>query len=54
MGISKSGRYLNTERATNSVSDFTLVHADEGKYTQSSRKSDELRLVSRGYGPLKQ
>ncbi len=50
MGTSKSGRYLNTTGAHGSVSDFTLVHSNEGKYTKPSRKDDRLRLVSGGHG----
>ena len=50
MGTSKSGRYLNTKGSGRSVSDFALVHSDEGKYTKPSRKGDRLRLVSGGHG----
>ena len=50
MGTSKNGRYLNTKGSGRSVSDFALVHSDEGKYTKPSRKSDKLRLVSGGHG----
>ena len=50
MGTSKNGRYLNTEGSGRSVSDFALVHSDEGKYTKPSRKGDRLRLVSGGHG----
>ena len=50
MGTSKSGRYLNTKGSGRSVSDFALVHSDEGKYTKPSRKGDKLRLVSGGHG----
>ena len=50
MGTSKNGRYLNTEGSGRSVSDFALVHSDEGKYTKPSRKGDKLRLVSGGHG----
>lgn len=50
MGTSKNGRYLNTEGSGHSVSDFALVHSNEGKYTKPSRKGDRLRLVSGGHG----
>lgn len=50
MGTSKSGRYLNTKGSGRSVSDFALVHSNEGKYTKPSRKGDRLRLVSGGHG----
>ena len=50
MCTSKSGRYLNTKGSGRSVSDFALVHSDEGKYTKPSRKGDRLRLVSGGHG----
>ncbi len=50
MGTSKSGRYLNTKGSGRSVSDFALVHSDEGKYTKPSRKGERLRLVSGGHG----
>ena len=49
MGTSKSGRYLNTKGAKNSVSDFALVHSSEGKYTKPSKSKDVLRLVSGGH-----
>lgn len=50
MGTSKNGRYLNTKGSGRSVSDFALIHSDEGKYTKPSRKGDKLRLVSGGHG----
>ena len=50
MGTSKNGRYLNTKGSGRSVSDFSLVHSNEGTYTKPSRKGDRLRLVSGGHG----
>lgn len=50
MGTSKKGRYMNTNGTGRSVSEFALVHSNEGKYTQPSRKGDRLRLVSGGHG----
>ena len=52
MGTSKNGRYLNTKGSGRSVSDFALVHSNEGKYTKPSRKGDRLRLVSGGHGQM--
>ena len=52
MGTSKSGRYLNTKGSGRGVSDFALVHSDEGKYTKPSRKGERLRLVSGGHGQI--
>ena len=50
MGTGKNGRYLNTNGSGRSVSNFALVHSDEGKYTIPSHKRDRLRLVSGGHG----
>ncbi len=50
MGTSKNGRYLNTNGTGRSVSDFALVHSNEGRYTKPSRKGDRLRLASGGHG----
>lgn len=50
MGTSKNGRYLNTKGSGRSVSDFALVHSNEGKYTKPTRKGERLRLVSGGHG----
>ena len=50
MGTGKSGRYLNTRGSGRSVSDFALVHSNEGLFTQPKRKGDRLRLKSGGHG----
>ena len=50
MGTSKCGRYLNTKGSGRSISDFALVHSNEGKYTMPFRKGERLRLVSGGHG----
>lgn len=50
MGTTKSGRYLNTKGSGRSVSEFALVHSNEGKFTIPSKKKDRLRLVSGGHG----
>lgn len=48
MGTGKCGRYLNAEGSDRIVSDFAVVHSDEGRYT--TRKTDGLQLVSGGHG----
>lgn len=50
MGTSKNGRYMNTKGSGRSVSEFALVHSNEGKYTKPSRKGERLRLASGGHG----
>ncbi len=35
MGTGKSGRYLNTRGSGRSVSDYALVHSNEGTFTYS-------------------
>lgn len=55
MGTSKSGRYLNTKGTGRSVSDFALVHSNEGAFTRSQIRVDgkvktQLRLNSGGHG----
>lgn len=50
MGTGKSGRYLNTRGSARSVSDFALVHSNEGLYTKPMRKGEILRLKSGGHG----
>lgn len=50
MGTSKSGRYLNTKGSGRSVSEFALVHSNEGRYTRPSGKGSRIRLVSGGHG----
>jgi len=49
MGTSKSGRYLNTKGSATSMSDFSVVHSNEGKYTHAG-KNNHIRLVSGGHG----
>lgn len=49
MGTSRSGLYLNTKGAWNTVSNFALVHAVEGKFVQA-QKPRRLRLDSGGHG----
>ena len=50
MGTSKSGRYLNTKGSGRSVSEFALVHSNEGRYTKPSGNGNKIRLVSGGHG----
>ena len=50
MGTSTNGRYLNTKGSARSVSDFALVHSNEGRYTKPSQKGERIRLVSGGHG----
>ena len=57
MGTSKSGRYLNTYGTGRSVSDFSLVHSNEGtfKWRQKHVKGKpikEIRLASGGHSQL--
>ena len=35
MGTGKSGRYLNTRGSGRTVSDYALVHSNEGTFTYS-------------------
>ena len=49
MGTSKSGRYINTKGSRTSMSDFAVVHSNEGKYTHTT-KGNHIRLVSGGHG----
>lgn len=55
MGTSKSGRYLNTYGTGRSVSDFALVHSNEGKFVRSQvringKPATQPRLASGGHG----
>lgn len=55
MGTSKSGRYLNTKGSGRSVSDFALVHSNEGAFTRSQTRVNgkmviKLRLNNGGHG----
>ena len=55
MGTSKSGRYLNTRGSARYVSDFALVHSNEGKFThrlitRNGKKVRQLILASGGHG----
>ncbi len=50
MGTSKPGRYMNTKGSARTMSQFSLVHASEGKFTRPQRPTDPLKLMSGGHG----
>ena len=55
MGTSKSGRYLNTRGSARSVSDFALVHSNEGTFRwkdirRNGKPAKQIRLASGGHG----
>jgi hypothetical protein len=55
MGTTKSGRYLNTKGSGRSVSDFALVHSNEGDFIKkqirvNGKPAIELRLANGGHG----
>lgn len=50
MGTGKSGRYLNTRGTGRSVSDFALVHSNEGTFTYSPKTGKISKLKSGGHG----
>lgn len=50
MGTGKSGRYLNTRGSGRSVSDFALVHSNEGTFTYTPKGHHISKLKSGGHG----
>ena len=55
MGTTRSGRYLNTKGSGRSVSDFAIVHSDEGDFIRKQIRVDgkptiQLRLGNGGHG----
>jgi len=55
MGTTKSGRYLNTKGSGTSVSDFAIVHSNEGDFKRkqirvNSKPAIQLRLANGGHG----
>jgi len=50
MGTGKSGRYLNTRGSGRIVSDFALVHSNEGTFTYSPKTGRISKLKSGGHG----
>ena len=50
MGTGKSGRYLNTKGSGSRVSDYALVHSNEGTFTYSPKTRKISKLKSGGHG----
>lgn len=55
MGTSKCGRYLNTNGSGRSVSDFALVHSNEGVFVwkqihRNGKPAKQIRLAGGGHG----
>lgn len=50
MGTGKSGRYLNTKGSGRQVSDFALVHSNEGTFTYTPKGHHISKLKSGGHG----
>ncbi|MCR4600123.1 MAG: EndoU domain-containing protein [Clostridia bacterium] len=50
MGTGKCGRYLNTKGSGRSVSDFALVHSNEGTFTYTPKEHKISKLKSGGHG----
>ena len=50
MGTGKSGRYLNTRGSGRTVSDYALVHSNEGTFTYSPKTGKISKLKSGGHG----
>lgn len=50
MGTGKSGRYLNTKGSGRSVSDYALVHSNEGTFTYTPKEHHISKLKSGGHG----
>jgi hypothetical protein len=55
MGTTRSGRYMNTKGSGRSVSDFALVHSNEGDFKRkqiriNGKPAIELRLANGGHG----
>ena len=55
MGTSKSGRYLNTRGSARAVSNYALVHSNEGTFShrlvyQNGKHQKKLILASGGHG----
>ena len=46
MGTTKPGRYMNTKGSARTMSQFSLVHASEGKFTRPQKPTDPLKLMS--------
>lgn len=55
MGTGKPGRYLNTKGSGRTVSDFAVVHSQEGRFVKTlvkinGKKKVKLNLAAGGHG----
>lgn len=55
MGTTKSGRYFATKGSGRSVSDFALVHSNEGDFRwkdihKNGKPAKQIRLANGGHG----
>ncbi|MBO4435897.1 MAG: EndoU domain-containing protein [Fibrobacter sp.] len=50
MGTTKPGRYMNTKGSARTMSQFSLVHASEGKFTKPQKSTELLKLAGGGHG----
>ena len=53
MGTSRTGRILNTEGSRRTISEYALVHSNEGTYinvNSKDKKKNPVRLESGGHG----
>ncbi|WP_252344724.1 MULTISPECIES: hypothetical protein [unclassified Gemella] len=53
MGTSRSGLYLNTKGSRRKVSDYALVHSNEGTFkniNSPNPKKSPFRMASGGHG----
>lgn len=50
MGTGKSGRYLNTSGSGRNVSDFALIHSNEGTFTYTADGHKISKIKSGGHG----
>ena len=53
MGTSRTGRILNTEGSRRTISEYALVHSNEGTYinvNSKDKKNNPVRLKSGGHG----
>lgn len=50
MGTSKSGRYPNTKGSARKMSDFSLLHSSEGRFTKPQKGDAKIRLAGGGHG----
>lgn len=50
MGTSKAGRILSSKGSGRTVSEYAIVHSNEGTFTKPRKKGDKLRLKSGGHG----